>query len=254
MVAQAAHGRVELGVVRRDGAALPRGHDLPRVEGEAGECAERAARRSPVRRAERACGILEQRDLLRHGRLERLPLDGPAEQVHRDHRLRLRRDRLGDLRRVHVERVRVDVDEHGAGAGELDDVRGRGERVRGNDHLVARADAEREDAEVQRRGAGRDDRGVCRSDGVRQRVLELVDLRAHRELPAREHLGHGRELGLADVRSRQPDPLGQAAGAPRCARYHAIVRARPSSSSTFASKPSRRLALSMFGMRSSTSV
>ena len=123
-----------------------------------------------------------------------------------------------------VERVRVDVDEHGAGAGELDDVRGRGKRVRGNDHLVTRADAEREDTEVERRGAGRDDRGVRRSDRVRQRALELVDLRAHRELPAREHLGHSSELGLADVRSRQPDRLGQARGRPE---MRPVPRDRP---------------------------
>ena len=38
-----------------------------------------------------------------------------------------------------------------------------------------------------------------------------------------------------------------------CSLYHAIVRARPSSRSTFASNPSTSRAFSTFGMRSSTS-
>src|SRR5690606_18163303 len=57
---------------------------------------------------------------------------------------------------------------------------------------------------------------------------------------------------------RAPAPIGQApfgqAPAPRArSRYHAMVRARPSSRSTFARKPSRRSAFFTSGMRSSTS-
>ena len=43
-------------------------------------------------------------------------------------------------------------------------------------------------------------------------------------------------------------------GAPSFSRYHAIVRSSPSSRSTLASKPSSVRALSMFGIRSSTSM
>ena len=55
------------------------------------------------------------------------------------------RDRLGDELWPHEERLGVDVDEHGACPAQLDGVRGRGEGVRGDDHLVARADPEREE-------------------------------------------------------------------------------------------------------------
>ena len=51
---------------------------------------------------------------------------------------------------------------------QLDGVRGRGEGVRGDDHLVALADPEREHGEVQRRRAGRDRDRVRRADRARR--------------------------------------------------------------------------------------
>ena len=56
----------------------------------------------------------------------------------------------------------------GARAAELDGVRRRRERVGRDDHLVARADPEREQREVERRGAGRDGDGVRRADTRRR--------------------------------------------------------------------------------------
>ncbi len=55
-------------------------------------------------------------------------------------------------------------------------------------------------------------------------------------------------LGLADVRRAEPY-----VSAGLRALYHAIVLSRPSSSSTFASKPMSSRAFSTFGIRSSTS-
>src|SRR5262245_6966404 len=52
VVPEPADGRVEIGVVRRDRAALARRDDLARVEREAAERPERSARRSPVRSEE----------------------------------------------------------------------------------------------------------------------------------------------------------------------------------------------------------
>ena len=122
----------------------------------------------------------------------------PAEEMDRQDRLRPRRDL--DLRRVEVERLRVDVDEHRRRARERDDVRGRGERVRGNDHLVAGPDPEREHGEVERRGARRDGDRVLDAARARELGLELGHLRAHRQLAGLEHLGDLGELLLADVR------------------------------------------------------
>ena len=129
----------------------------------------------------------------------------------------------GDELGPHVEGLRVDVDEHRARAGQLDGVRGRGERVRGDDHLVALADPEREHGEVQRRRAGRDRDRLRSADRARDRRLERLDLRPHRQLPAREHLGDRGELLLADVGAREPD-RGRSRGR---AEPGAVPRDRP---------------------------
>jgi len=81
-----------------------------------------------------------------------------------------------------------------------DDVSGRRERVRGNEHLVARLEPERKDCEVERRGPGGDDERVLDRARARDLVLELGDLRPHREDAALEHAGDLVELSLADVR------------------------------------------------------
>ena len=77
-----------------------------------------------------------------------------------------------------------------------------------------------------------------------------LDLRPHRELPGLEHLADLGELLLAHVGRGQADYCVSAGFR---ARYHAIVLSRPSSSSTFASKPMSSRAFSTFGIRSSTS-
>ena len=155
-----------------------------------------------------------------------------------------------DLLEVEIHRNRVDVDQDGPQARESDDVRGRGERVGGDEHLVAGLEPEREDRQVERGGPRGDRDGVLHAARSGEQTLELVDLRAHRQLA---RLEHGLDLGqllLAHVRASEAD---HAAAGFRL-RYHAIVRERPSSSSTSASKSSSSRALSTFGIRSSTSV
>ena len=104
-----------------------------------------------------------------------------------------------DLRRVDVHRLGVDVDEHRTQAGELDDVRGRREGVRGNDHLVAGLEPERQHREVQRRGSRRDGERVLDLAGARELGLELGHLRAHREHAALQHARDLVQLGCPDV-------------------------------------------------------
>ena len=168
VVPETTNGSVERGFVGRDRAALSRRHDLARVERETRRDAERAARSSAVLRAERAGGVLEEHDLLRHGGLQRLPLDRTPEEMHGHDGARSRRDRGGDGSDVEVERVGVDVDQNRLRAAQLDRVRRRRERVGGDDHLVARPDLEREQGEMERCRAGRDGRRVRRADGLRR--------------------------------------------------------------------------------------
>ena len=111
---------------------------------------------------------------------------------------------------------------------------------------------------MQRSRAGRDGDGVLDRAGARELLLELGDLRPHGQLTGGEHLGDGGELLVAHVGAREAERvdgprLGAHAAASCVSRYHAIVRASPSSSSTRASKPSSSRAFSTFGMRISTS-
>ena len=254
VVSQPPHGGRELGLVGRHRAPLAGRDDLPRVERQAPQEPERPAGRPAVAGPERPGRILDESDLLGDRGLKLLPRDGPPEEVHREHRSRPRRDRRGDVVGAGEERLRVDVHEHGAAATELDGVRRGRERVRGHDHLVARPDPEREHREVERRRPRRDRDRVRRPDRLGDRTLERGDLRAHRQLAGRQHVGDRRELGFAQVRPREADGALGHAGAPSRARYHAIVRSRPSSSSTRASNPSSARAFSTFGIRSSTSM
>ena len=203
--------------------------------------AERAARAAAPPRAERARRVLDQRQV---GQL--LDPRRPAEEVHREHdRLRPRPDldRAGSRFIV----IRVDVDEHRPQPGERDDVRGRRERVRGDEHLVAGLQPEREHREVERRRARRD----------RDRVLGLA---RPRELAARtpRRAGPSSACPLSStsataVELRRRRRRARLDGCGCFSRYHAIVRARPSSSSTCGSQPSSSRAFSTFGIRSSTS-
>ncbi len=106
---------------------------------------------------------------------------------------------MRDLRGVDVHRLGIHVDEPGHEPGESDDVRGRRERVRRHDHLVAGLEPEREHRGVQRRRARGHGQGVLDLAEACNLGLELAHLRAHREHPALEHPGDLGELGLADV-------------------------------------------------------
>ena len=100
--------------------------------------------------------------------------------------------------RVDVERVVADVGEHRRRAGVDDHVRGRGPGERAGDHLVAGADPERDEREVERRGARRDREHVLRLEVVAHARLELGRARAGRQPARAERLGDGLDLGLGD--------------------------------------------------------
>ena len=119
-----------------------------------------------------------------------------------EHRLRARRHRVVDRAEVEVEGRGIDVDEHGCRAGEPDDARRRREGVRGDDDLVSLADPERQHGEVERGSAVRDRDGVLDPARVRDELLELLYLRAHRQRARLEDLANGLQLGLAELRER----------------------------------------------------
>ena len=126
-------------------------------------------------------------------------------------------------------------------------IRGCGKGVGGDEHLVARIEAEGEHGHVERSSARRDRERVAGLARAGELGLEVRDDGALREHPGLEDGGDRRELVLADLRPPEADSLFY------FALYHSIVLASPSSSSTLGSQPSSSRAFSTFGMRSSTS-
>ena len=175
------------------------------MEGEAAELAEAAAGHSSPARAERAGGVLDEVDVRRHRVLELLPVERTAEEVHREHGVRSRRDRVVHAAGVEVHGLGVDVDEHGARTRERDHVGGRRERIGRHEHLVSLADPEREHGEMERGRSRRDGDRVLDSARAGELIFKLVDLLPHRQLPAFEHLGGGGGLLLAHVGPGEPD-------------------------------------------------
>ena len=106
---------------------------------------------------------------------------------------------------VDVQRGRVDVDQLDVGAQVAHHLRRGGEGVRGGDHLVARADAQRLEREVQA-GGGRVDgdamqRGIAEERGELR--LEPLGLRAGGDPARTQRVDHLGDLFFADVGHRK---------------------------------------------------
>ena len=151
-------------VVGRDGAALAGRDDLARVEREAAGDAEPAAGAAAEPGAERAGRVLEQR--------QRPGSSSSASRAAGRRGARRARPSCAASGRRQLRGSTFIVagstsTSTGRAPAQRDDVRGRRERVGGDDHLVARPDPEREHGEVERGGAGRD----------RDRVRDLAGAR-----------------------------------------------------------------------------
>ena len=156
--------------------------------------------------AERDRAVLDDEAVVAAGDREHaLHVDRQPEVVDDRDRARPRGDQALQLIEVDVAGARLGVDEDGLGAARLDRVRHRHVRLRGHQHLVARAELEEEVGEVERRHAGRGrDRVRCAGE-VGERGLELLHARAVRERGAAEHVGDRRPLLLAEHRLSKGD-------------------------------------------------
>ena len=117
------------------------------------------------------------------------------------------RDERGDQRRVDVEVALADVAEDRRGTAVLDHVRGRGPRDRARDHLVAGTDADREQRQVERRGAGGDGEHVLGLEVCGHALLEQRGPRAGRQPAGAQRLDDRGDLLLPD-RGRLEAELG----------------------------------------------
>ncbi len=116
---------------------------------------------------------------------------GWPAKVHRDERLRPRRDRplrwrAGSM----LKRIGLDVDEHRTRPSMDDDVRRRGKSDRRGDHFVAGADACRFERQVKRRRARVHGDAVRRARVGREVLLEPLRPRSGRQPPGSQRLEH----------------------------------------------------------------
>ena len=207
---------------------------LAGVEAEARDVAQAAGRAALVARTRRARGVLDD-----GGR----PADRCANRRHRRHTGRRdgrgRRHACGVSRprrsvRIHVVGVGIDVDEHRGRAAVDDGVGGRDPRERGHDHLVARADAEGGEREVQGGRATRRREGVRDVMTAREGFFEAPDDRALREPAALQRLAQCLPLLVAGRRQRD---RRRAAVVHQASPRHSSSFRSPSSSGTRASNP-----------------
>ncbi len=174
-------------------------------------CAEGAELAALVGGAEGLRGIVEHEQVMRLGRGRNGVVIGrQAEQIDRDHRLRLEpepaggRDGLTDALGVDVEGVGLNVDEDRRRADQHRHFRRRAEGERGADHRVARADALGAQRQHQRIGAAGATDGMARAAECGELGLERAHFGTEHELTMREH-ARDRRID----RGAQPAPLGR---------------------------------------------
>jgi Fe-S-cluster containining protein len=163
-------------------AAFARGDGLVGVEAEHRHVAvQRADQPAAVRGRQRVGGVLDHLQAVAAGDgAHGVHVHGQAGVVHREDGLGARRDRGLDGGGVDVQRRRVDVHQPHVRAQVAHDLGGGGEGVRGRDDLVAGADAEGFERQVQP-GRGRVDRDgldARRAEEGGEVLLEAARLRA----------------------------------------------------------------------------
>ncbi len=199
----------EIVSVRGDQPALAGGDVLGRVEGEAGQVRDRPDLAAAVARLRGMCGVLHDR----HAELGQLVEIGRlAVEIDRDDRLRSLTDELAYPVGIDVQRVVANIGEHGCGAAMDDHVRGRRPGDRGRDHLVAGADPERDEGEVQGRCAGGDGEHVLRLQVLAHPGLQLGRPRSRRQPARSQGLCDGIDLRFGDRRGLERKELSSLGG------------------------------------------
>ena len=183
-----------VGVVRHErAAAFAVGAEiLPRIEAEAGEVAHRPTATPFVLRPVRLSRVFDHHQPARsRDREYRIHVRGLPIQVHGHDRLRVRRDRPLDERRVHRVGDGIDVDEHRPRARVLDGRYRGDEGERHRDDLVAGPDARCQQRQVQRARAGVHRHRLSRAAEPGELALECRHFFAKNELRAVENTQHG---------------------------------------------------------------
>ena len=206
MLAKQAELAVERRVAGREHPAVARGDHLSGVEREAGHRSVRPADRLPAvagadLAADGAGRVFDDGQAVTLGhRNDGGHVTGQADLMDRHNGLGPRRDGFPETGGVDVVCPRVDVHEHRRCPTIANRVGGRDKGVADRDHLIAGADAENVQGQMQRRGAAGDGTGVGGADVGGELRLEGGDLRPLRDPPGQDGFAGRRRLGLAERR------------------------------------------------------
>jgi len=160
-------------VARDDRAAVAHREILYGVETEAGDIAERPAAFSPVKGARSVGGVFDDEYVGTDRLSEGVDIDGPAAVVNWDDGFCCRRDFALYVFDVDGERSFVNVGEDGDGVVVCDAVRGRDKGHRRDNDLVASADAEQPERQIERGRAGIDGDGIGGAEVFGELLFEL---------------------------------------------------------------------------------
>src|SRR5206468_6391540 len=131
---------------------------------------------------------------------------------------------------------------------------GRDARQRGRDDLITRADLEREQRDVERRGSGVGGHGVLHATEAGEGRLERSDFGTLSEPAPFDDRADRLELGVADVRASHRDAprhrYGSSASVSALATRSIWLRSRPSPEGRFRPRPPRSSATARRSRRS----
>ena len=210
VIANRAREMIQLGVVCDQQSSLHR-RDVMGVKGTEGvQVAERPAPLAIQCCAQRLAVVLEQNQIVRVAKRANLVERGRvAQDAHRHDHARARRERCLELRRIHIERVELDIDEPKLQSVLLQRMKRRRPRDGGNDDLVAalkralRSITECGNTDQVGRRAGIHHHRVLHAERLGERLFEAAHLLAHRKASAGDDAIDGVKLLRSPARARE---------------------------------------------------
>src|SRR5437016_5632688 len=189
-------------ITPQDHAAFPGGQQLRRVERADGQLSHAADRRAVHSDAQ---GLRAVFDDVNSVAFYGLDIGREPEHVRDDHRFGVAGENPRHCLRGKMKRDRLDVRQDRLRAGQAYRMPQRRAHVRRDHHLVAGADSQGHECQVERRRARTDSHALRLSGDFRHRLLEGFDLAALGDPPAAYDCGHSAGFWLAERRAGMGD-------------------------------------------------
>ncbi len=199
MITEPPQGLRKLRVAGGDHSTFPGRDVLHRMEAENRHVRNRASRTLAIFRAQSMTRVFDHDEPVVTGNLlDRLQIGWMSRIRHGKNRARPGRHLLRDLRRIDVERVGANIGKDRRGALIQNAIRGRGERHRSGDGLVARRQSRGKGRAMQSGGARTETHRVRRTHASCEGFFKLGDLRTRRQPIRSQNIDHRLDVCLVD--------------------------------------------------------